>query len=198
MERGIASGLNMASVVMWFLCYNKVITSEKFLYIFSKTVPTAALIVSMTIRLIPKLINQSRIITQAQKSMGLDIEEGNVRYRLKSSLRIMSVLVTWALEDAVETADSMKARGYGLKGRTSFSLYNFISRDMIMLILLCIASMFITAGYMSGYCRLMFYPVIGMISYDMLSVLIYIVYTAVCFAAVMLEIVESVRWRYLK
>lgn len=38
----------------------------------------------------------SGLITQAQKSMGLDIEEGNVRYRLKSSLRIMSVLVTWA------------------------------------------------------------------------------------------------------
>ncbi len=38
-------------------------------------------------------------------------------------------MVTWSLENAIETADSMRARGYGLPGRTSFSIYRFDSRD---------------------------------------------------------------------
>ncbi len=41
----------------------------------------------------------------------------------------MSILVTWALENAIDTADSMKDRGYVLPGRTAFSIYRFDRRD---------------------------------------------------------------------
>lgn len=49
--------------------------------------------------------------------------------RAKHGIKIMSILVTWALENAIDTADSMKDRGYGLPGRTAFSIYRFDRRD---------------------------------------------------------------------
>ena len=39
---GITSGIKMASVVIWFSCYNEIITSDNFLYIFGKIVPSIA------------------------------------------------------------------------------------------------------------------------------------------------------------
>ena len=44
-------------------------------------------------------------------------------------MRALSVTVTWALENAVVTADSMKSRGYGLPGRTAFARQRFDGRD---------------------------------------------------------------------
>ena len=44
---------------------------------------------------------------------------GSLLQRLKNAITILSIMVTWALENAIETADSMKSRGYGLPGRTA-------------------------------------------------------------------------------
>ena len=52
--------------------------------------------------------------------MGLYAEKGRLQ-KLKSAVTVFSVMVTWSLENAVETADSMKSRGYGLPGRTGYS-----------------------------------------------------------------------------
>ena len=52
---------------------------------------------------------------------------------MRNAVKILSIMITWSLENAIETADSMKSRGHGLKGRTSYSLYKFDKRDAIML-----------------------------------------------------------------
>ena len=44
----------------------------------------------------------------------------------------LSILVTWALENAIQTSDPMRSRGYGLHGRTAFSIYRFTKRDKII------------------------------------------------------------------
>ena len=61
--------------------------------------------------------------------------------KIRYALNMVSILVTWALENAIETADSMKSRGYGLRGRTAFSIYRFNRRDKLlgtMLVGLCV------------------------------------------------------------
>lgn len=49
--------------------------------------------------------------------------------RIHAGLNMLSILITWALENAIETSDSMRSRGYGLKGRTAFSIYHFTRKD---------------------------------------------------------------------
>ena len=58
--------------------------------------------------------------------------EGNILVRAKNGLMILSALITWALESSVTTADSMRARGYGLHPRRSFSNYRFDARDAVL------------------------------------------------------------------
>lgn len=64
--------------------------------------------------------------------MGMDVSNGKWFKKVRYALNMVSILVTWALENAIETADSMKSRGYGLKGRTAFSIYRFNRRDKIL------------------------------------------------------------------
>lgn len=195
---GFVSGLMLGSVMVWFSCYNEIITSDKFLYIFGKITPTIALIVSMTLRLIPKLIEQTKIIANSQKTLGLDYNEGSLSLKIKSCMRILSILVTWALEDAVQTADSMKARGYGIKKRTSFQIFEFINRDMIMLVYILISGMFLLAGYMNGYGQLIFYPTIQKIDTDILSNMLYITFFIISILLSIQELRERYKWRYLE
>ena len=193
---GFVSGLMLGSVMVWFSCYNEIMTSDKFLYIFGKITPTIALIVSMTLRLIPKLIEQTKIIANSQKTLGIDYNEGNISLKIKSCMRILSILVTWALEDAVQTADSMKARGYGIKKRTSFQIFEFINRDMVMLVYILISGMFLLAGYINGYGQLIFYPTIQKIDTDILSNMLYITFFIISILPSIQELRESYKWRY--
>lgn len=64
--------------------------------------------------------------------MGRDVSEGTVLNRIKYGLQMVSILVTWALENAIETSDSMRSRGYGLHGRTAFSIYRLTRRDCFL------------------------------------------------------------------
>ena len=195
---GIMSGTLMASVIIWFSNYNEIVTSDKFLYIFSKVLPSIALMVNMTLRLIPKLIQQIKIIADTQKTIGLDYSEGSISHRIKSSMRILSILVTWALEDSVHTADSMKARGYGIKKRSNFSIYNFVKRDFVVFMAITIIGMFLLMGYINGYSEFLFYPTIQKLNDDNLSKALYLSYLGISLLPTILSIMEEHKWKYLK
>lgn len=129
---GLVLGCVMFIVILWFSCYNQVMTSDKFIYIFGKIIPALSLILSMALRLVPRFGKQLQVIRNGQKCSGRDISNAGLLKKAKYGLNILSILVTWALENAIETADSMKSRGYGLKGRTAFSIFYFDKRDKIV------------------------------------------------------------------
>ena len=126
---GLSAGAMLATVMLWFLNFNRVITSDKFIYLFGKIIPAMSLVLSMTLRFIPKFKAQMDTVVDAQRSIGRDISQGSLWQRTKTAITVLSIMVTWALENAIETADSMKSRGYGLKNRTAFSIYRFDERD---------------------------------------------------------------------
>ncbi len=125
---GITAGLSLAALILWFGCYSEVMTSEKFLYLFGKIAPASALLISMALQLVPKLNRQLTEIRESQEM--LRPERKNLSGKLGTALRHTSTLVGWSLEGAVEQTDSMKARGYGLRRRTTFHLFHFDSRDL--------------------------------------------------------------------
>ena len=133
---GLVLGSVLFIVIEWFSCYNKVMTSDKFIYLFGRIIPALSLILSMAMRFVPHFQAQLRVIRSGQKCAGRDISNGNILKKIKYGLNMLSILVTWALENAIETADSMKSRGYGLHGRTAFSIYHFNRRDKFLGVLL--------------------------------------------------------------
>ena len=101
---------------------------------------------------------QIQAISNAQKCIGRDISNGNIIQRARHGIRIVSIMITWALENAIETADSMKSRGYGLKGRTSFSIFRFDDRDKLVFVLMLALILFILIGASLGVISMRYYP----------------------------------------
>lgn len=125
---GVVLGAVMFVVIQWFSCYNKVMTTDKFIYLFGRIIPALSLILSMALRFVPRFTAQLKVIRSGQKAMGRDVSEGSLFARIRHGLNMLSILVTWALENAIETSDSMRSRGYGLKGRTAFSHLPFYKK----------------------------------------------------------------------
>ena len=142
---GIVLGCVLFIMILWFSCYNQIMTSDKFIYLFGRIIPAMSLMLSMALRFVPHFIAQLKVIRNGQKCVGMDVSNGKWFKKVRYALNMVSILVTWALENAIETADSMKSRGYGLKGRTAFSIYRFNRRDKILGGMLAV--LFVVSGY---------------------------------------------------
>ena len=195
---GVVTGLMFASVILWFSCYNAIMTSDKFIYLFGKIIPALSLIFSMVLRFVPSFKAQIKKISDAQKCVGRDISNGEKLQRARHGMKILSIMVTWALENAVDTADSMKSRGYGLPGRTAFSIFRFDSRDRIVFIILLLVIGLVVAGNAMGLCFTQYFPMIKLAAVSPLGILIYISYFILCFLPIIINVKEELKWRRLQ
>ena len=192
---GISSGVMLATIFLWFLNFNRVITSDKFIYLFGRIIPAMSLVLSMTLRFIPKFKTQLGNVVDAQKSIGRDISQGSLWHRTKIAVTVLSVMVTWALENAIETADSMKSRGYGLKGRTAFSIYRFDDRDKMALLYLSFCALFLIAGAMVSAFGFRYFPSIRYIGLNTVTLSFQFVYLIMCLMPVVLNRAEERKWK---
>ena len=195
---GIAAAIMFVTVILWFSCYNEIMTSDKIIYIFGNIIPSLSLIFSMVLRFVPRYIEQIQIISNSQKAIGRDMSQGNIIQRAKNGLKILSIMITWALENSIETADSMRARGYGLPGRTSFSIFKFDKRDKIVLGLSLILISIIVFGAFKGENTIRFFPSIKIPEITGFSLLIYISYFLLCMMPIIINIQEAIKWKSIE
>jgi len=71
-----------------------------------------AMMISIALRFIPTIIEETIRIMNAQKSRGVDFEEGKLQEKLQAILSLIIPLFSVAFERAYELADAMEARGY--------------------------------------------------------------------------------------
>ena len=195
---GIAAGGMLAAVILWFSCYTEVMTSDKFVYLFGRILPALSLLLSMTLRFVPRFKAQFHVVQEAQKCVGRDISNGSILSRVKHMVTIFSIMVTWALENAIETADSMKSRGYGLPGRTAFSVYRFQERDKIALLWMLFCGCYIGCGAFLDGLKWRYFPTIQGVALTPWTVSLHLVYLALCYTPVALDRREDWKWKYLK
>ncbi len=195
---GIAAAMMLASVITWFSCYTAVMTSDKFVYLFGRIIPALSLVLSMTLRFVPKFKAQLHVVSEAQRCVGRDVSNGSMFQRLKNAVTILSIMLTWALENAIETADSMKSRGYGLPGRTAFSIYRFDDRDRAALAWLLFCGFYIACGWIAKGLYWRYYPTVKGAAATPLTVSFQLVYLALCLTPVILNGRENRKWKRLK
>lgn len=193
---GFAAALMIISVMCWFSCYNEIMTSDKFIYLFGRVVPGISLILSMTLRFVPKFREHLKEVVNAQRCMGRDISNGNIISRAKHGINILSVMATWSLENAIDTADSMKSRGYGLTGRTAFSIFTFDKRDKKALFFIIICGIYVFVGNFKITFR--FFPSIKIYKLTPFEISVFTVYLIMCVFPLIIEIREVIRWKILK
>jgi energy-coupling factor transport system permease protein len=195
---GIAVACMLVTVINWFACYNAVMTSDKFIYLFGRILPSLSLVFSMVLRFVPKFKMQIKEITKAQRCIGKSTSNGNIFHRVKNGLNIISILVTWALENGIETADSMKSRGYGLKGRTAFSIYKFEKRDRILLGVFILCSVMISMGTYQGITSIKYYPAILIKPLSIWNIFVYLAYVVFLCTPMILNMMEDMKWKSIK
>lgn len=95
-----------------------------------------ALIISIALRFIPILTDETGRIMNAQKARGADFESGNFVKRIKALLPILIPLLISAFRRAAELGDAMDARCYsGSKKRTKYKKLTYGWRDLLAAIL---------------------------------------------------------------
>ena len=195
---GIAAAAMLGAVLLWFSCYTEVMTSDKFVYLFGRIIPALSLVLSMALRFVPKFRAQLRVVSQAQACVGRDVSCGSLLQRARKGATILSIMVTWALENAIETADSMKSRGYGLPGRTAFSIYRFDGRDKAALLWLAVCGFYVAAGWAVGGMDWRYYPTLRGTVIGAFPISFWLTYLALCLTPVILNEMEARKWKRLR
>ncbi|GAB6084736.1 energy-coupling factor transporter transmembrane component T [Alkaliphilus crotonatoxidans] len=195
---GGAAAVMLVTVILWFSCYNAVMTSDKFIYLFGKIIPGLSLIFSMVLRFVPRYKAQIKVISHAQKCIGRDASQGNIFKRAQNGIKILSIMTTWALENAIETADSMKARGYGLPNRSSFSLFRFDHRDWIVFTAMMLLIAVVLTGAAMGQTTIRFFPSIRWSRVTPLSVIFYAAYFLLTMMPTLINILEEIKWKSIE
>lgn len=98
-----------------------------------------AMIMSIALRLIPTLVEETDKIQSAQKARCADFDSGNVFKRAKAMIPVLIPLFVSSFRRADELADAMDSRCYrGAKGRTRMKKLKFHIRDFIAVLFLAV------------------------------------------------------------
>ncbi len=193
---GLAMAMMLVCTLVWFASYTIIMTSDKFIYLFGKLIPALSLVLSMCLRFVPKFVQEAGVISDGQKCVGRSTENGSLIKRAKHGITIFSILVTWALENAIETSDSMKCRGYGEKGRTAFSIYHFDKRDVICLLYMAVTFFITLWGFSKGFAYASYNPRIRVTGIPLTpgSFLVFLAFALFCIMPVALEVADRKMW----
>ena len=194
---GVFASMMIMSVFYLCRCYTEIMTSDKFIYLFGRVIPKLSLVLSMILAFIPKLKRKYREIDEAQKALGIYATQSYVD-KLRSKMRVLSILLTNSLETSVDTADSMRARGYGLKGRTSYAIYRFTASDFAYLVFSIVFGVGAVVLIMLGASEFYYYPTVTVIEGSPIIYILYLSLALLAGSSIFMEVKENILWRYLK
>lgn len=93
-----------------------------------------AMIISIALRFIPTLIEETQRIMKAQTSRGVDLQEGKLKEKIMAVLSLIVPLFVSSYQRAEELANAMEARGYvPNKERTRYRQLHYMLKDFILL-----------------------------------------------------------------
>jgi energy-coupling factor transport system permease protein len=163
---GIMS-LSLWSILVLFLQYQYVIHAQKFMFVLGNIFPKWAFLMTLSIRFVQKLRVRFQQMVLIQQTRGIHSQKGSVMKRMKAAMHLLNVLVLSGLEEAFDTADSMKARYFGQEKRTSHLEYRMKTKDYFVLVGLLLLSIGVVIGWYKGQAQFHVYPVIQSINFSM-------------------------------
>lgn len=148
--QGLMNALTIVAILLLAIGFNILITADKFLFLFSKVFPKWALVAMLALRFIPLFTRRLKEIVAVQKTKGKSVTKGRFKDRMKTALELVQILLTWSLEEGIQTADSMTARGYGLNKRTKYQPYKIRKVDVGILLFLALTTIYGLFGWYLG------------------------------------------------
>ena len=207
---GLISAIIIGAMLLWFSTFNQVMGVERILGAIGKVLPNVSLLITMIMRFIPQYTRHQRKVSmvnkvnkrnygekinllnreKTEKENGID----KIIYSIKEGSRTFSITTTWALENSIYTADSMKARGFGTGRRTNYSNYKFQKRDYLLMGWLVILWLVVVFSLEREKVYTYYYPFIQVKN----NVVVYLIYGLLCLTPVLINVKEEIRWLILK
>lgn len=151
---GFAMGGMFVASMLWFQAGSELLAFDKVMALLGNAAPVIALMVSMSMRLIPRFLRQGRSIEAVQA-----VARPAGASAAASRLRLSSVLMGWAMEDSLETADAMRARGWDAsRRRTTYTRFRFTVADGMAVAALLAAGVLCVALAWAATSQYAFYP----------------------------------------
>lgn len=193
---GVAVASTFVLMLLWFGCYGKVLTGDKFTCLFGNLAPSLSLLLVMVFRMIPSLLQKTMQIVGVRSSIGKGMaEKSTFRDKLNSGMTVIGVLTSWALEGSITTSDSMRSRGYGTAKRTSFTVYKITATDWIltavMLALLGVVIGFAATGGMNAE----FLPERNITPINGTNIIGFTAYLGYLMIPTLLNVKEVIQWK---
>src|SRR5699024_12152473 len=85
------------AVIFWIKAFSIVMTADKFMYIFSKTIPKLSLFIMMALKFIPQFKKQIKNVHETQKTLGL-YSDNRMKSRLMNGIKTFYSMISWSLE----------------------------------------------------------------------------------------------------
>ena len=102
--RGLLMSVSLWTILLWGLTMQRVITQDQLIWLFGKWAPRLGLTIGMILHYIPELHRKYRSVHTAELAMGHEGETG--LSRKLQSVKEFSTVVSWSLEDSIETGDA--------------------------------------------------------------------------------------------
>lgn len=195
---GIVLSMSLVLILLLFISFNLILNGNKFLFVFSRLLPRTALLTMLAIRFVPLLKRRLDEIADVQRVKGLSIKVGTIRQRAKSGMILMQILLTWSLEEAIETSDSMRARGYGLGKRSPYIPYRMTRQDIGWFVTLTGLLLICFAGGLLGYGKIIIYPQLGTLQFYSIDWLVFVSMVVIMAFPLIVEGRELLKWNYLQ
>ena len=195
---GISSGVMILTVILFCACLARSLPGDRMLSLFARRLPRLALLLRMALGSVPRFALRYREITDARSSLGI-AKEGGAFARLRARLGDLSILTTLMLEESMDRADGMRARGYGLPGATRAVTEPRSFRDAFLSILLVLLLVPALWPLFSGRGEWNWYPFeTAALVPDLSLALFFAAGTAIAVLPIILEGKETLKWHILR
>lgn len=191
---GLVRGMTIAAFIMNFICLLAVFSTDKVIYLAGRLFPRLSLFISIFLRSFSRIRERNAAVAMSRKGIGMGKGQGTIIGGIRNRLRILSIVITWTLEDYMESSMSMKCRGYTLKHRTSFSIYRFDNRDRSLVIMLFIGITLTLMAVMLNQTTILYDPEIIMYKPKGWSYLFYLSYACFLLLPMGVEIVNAIKY----
>ena len=192
---GVAVAATFVLMLLWFGCYGKVLTGDKFTCLFGNLAPSLSLLLVMVFRMIPNLLNKAKQITGVRNSIGKGTEKSSFKDKLNSGMTVIGVLTSWALEGSITTSDSMRSRGYGTSKRTSFMIYRMTKTDWISIAVMFVLIFVVIFFAANGGMNVEFLPERNITPIKGFNIIGFIAYLGYLMIPTILNIKEVIQWK---
>lgn len=193
---GVMLAASLIGIIFKFKCFNILITSDKFLYLFGGIMPKVSLIISVTLTFIPRLKKKFKSLKKTHIAISL-YGSGGFTDKIVCELKIFYALIAASFENAITLSDLMRARGYGVRKRTSAVQYKFTKYDYLLCISFMILSLPTVIFSARGRLDFYYYPSFAFSELTAAEIIVYALWGIFSLIPPVIEIKEKLKWKLL-